>query len=183
MGRGWLDLRLRCGGAVALLALSGCGDPAPQKAPAAPGTGVTIELPEPVPGPGSAAPLAQPAEAVEPKGPAADEPTAAATTEQIKKTPPLAPVPQPEPPSKAPAAAEPDLAPAPSASSAGPPLPKAVIARTLDRIGFRCGSVTSTARIEGSDDPSAYRVRCSSGQTYRASARSGRYRFTELKSE
>jgi hypothetical protein len=54
-----------------------------------------------------------------------------------------------------------------------------VIARTLDRIGFRCGSVVSTDRVDAPEGPSAYKVTCSSGQSYRASDQTGRYRFSK----
>jgi hypothetical protein len=186
--------RLSSSWTAALLVLFGCGEPSSKQTTQKPetpiGTGLTIELPEPVAELATSAPLAEKAELAEAKPAPVDEPspTAAASEkkgpEDTRKKVPAAPEPQPPAPGEAPpTAAEVDPAPRPSASSSRPPLPDTVIARTLDRIGFRCGSVTSTGRIEGSDDPSAYRVTCSSGQSYRASARSGRYRFTELKSE
>jgi hypothetical protein len=55
------------------------------------------------------------------------------------------------------------------------PLPKSVIARTIGRIGYPCGSVVSTAAVEGA--PGVFSVSCSSGQTYRATPVSGRYHF------
>jgi hypothetical protein len=55
------------------------------------------------------------------------------------------------------------------------PLPKRVVARTIERIGYSCGSVVSSTAIEG--EPGAYTVTCSSGQTYQASPVHGRYRF------
>lgn len=183
MRRGRLDLRLRFGGAAAMMALAGCGDSAQQTSKAAPNSGVTIELPEPVLNDATAPPSAEQAEAVEPKPPLSDAPTRAVASGKAEtrdlaenKKPLAAPEPQPAPPPEASRAAE-DATPASTTSR--PPLPNAVIARTLERIGFRCGSVTSTARIEGSDDPSAYEVTCTSGQKYRASARTGRYRFSK----
>jgi outer membrane biosynthesis protein TonB len=179
LGFGW-----RHSGAAALLALAGCGDPAPQKSQPAADSGVTVELPDPVAEPVTPIPSAEPAEADE-SGPASVEAPATAAAaeedaEETKKKPPPAPDPQPAPSAEAPPAVEAEAA-APSSSGPDrPPLPNAVIARTLDRIGFRCGSVTSTSRIESSDDPSAYKISCSSGRTYRASAKSGRFRFREL---
>jgi hypothetical protein len=66
------------------------------------------------------------------------------------------------------------LAPQPAAAKL--PLSNAVIARTIDRIGYRCGEVASTATIEGAA-PGTFKVICSSGQTYQATPLHGRYRF------
>jgi outer membrane biosynthesis protein TonB len=166
-----------------MLAAAACGDAG--RAPAVQGNsiaggGVTVELPEPAPELVKAPPAKpKPATIAEPSQPAAAD-RAPAPKVAEKKAPPEAPEPeQPVLPEERPAA-EADDSPAASPSDK-PPLPNAVMARTLDRIGFRCGSVTSIVRIEGSDDPSAYRVACSSGKSYRASAKTGRYRFSELK--
>ena len=56
------------------------------------------------------------------------------------------------------------------------PLPNRVIARTIERIGYSCGAVVSTAAVEGAK-PGAYTVTCSSGQTYEANPVLGRYHF------
>ena len=64
---------------------------------------------------------------------------------------------------------------APQAAPADLPLPKTVVARTIDRIGYACGSVVSTS---GGGTPGVFTVTCSSGQTYRASPVHGRYRFS-----
>jgi len=53
------------------------------------------------------------------------------------------------------------------------PLPGKTIARTLDRVGYKCGDVASSTAV-GSG---VYKVTCSSGQTYQASRVHGRYRF------
>lgn len=55
------------------------------------------------------------------------------------------------------------------------PLSDAVIARTIGRIGYACGSVTSTTAVEGS--AGAFKVTCSSGDSYRAAPVRGRYHF------
>jgi len=77
------------------------------------------------------------------------------------------------------AAAQDPLAPAPSptpkVAAADLPLPGKVVARTIERIGYSCGSVTSSAAVDGT--PGAFKVTCSSGQTYRAAPVHGRYRF------
>lgn len=74
------------------------------------------------------------------------------------------------------------LAPAPAeVTSATMPLPNRVIARTIERIGYRCGEVASTAAVEGS--PGVFKVTCSSGQSYQASPVHGRYHFRRLGSQ
>lgn len=57
--------------------------------------------------------------------------------------------------------------------SADLPLSDAVIARTIDRIGYSCGQVTSTA----STASGGFSVTCSSGQSYNATRVRGRYHF------
>ena len=75
--------------------------------------------------------------------------------------------------------AEPDpLAPAasPVVTSASLPLSNATIARTIGRIGYSCGTVAATEAMGGG----AFKVTCSSGQSYRAAPVHGRYRFKRL---
>jgi hypothetical protein len=64
------------------------------------------------------------------------------------------------------------LAPQPAAAKL--PLSDAVVARTIDRIGYDCGAVASTA-AEGT---SGFAVTCTSGQTFHARKVRGRYRFS-----
>ena len=59
------------------------------------------------------------------------------------------------------------------------PLPNAVIARTIGRIGYPCGQVATTAAI-GDGAPGVFRVTCTSGHSYRAAPVRGRYRFRQL---
>ena len=66
--------------------------------------------------------------------------------------------------------------PAASAVAAAMPLPNKVIARTIDRIGYACGSVSATAPVEGGAS-GIYKVTCTSGQSFQASPVNGRYRF------
>lgn len=56
------------------------------------------------------------------------------------------------------------------------PLPNTVIARTIERIGYACGAVASVTALEG-DEPGAYKVKCTSGQSYQARPLHGRYHF------
>jgi hypothetical protein len=69
-------------------------------------------------------------------------------------------------------------APAPEAAPASLPLPNRVIARTIDRIGYSCGSVASATAVEGADG--VYKINCTSGQSYQAAPVHGRYRFRRL---
>ena len=69
-------------------------------------------------------------------------------------------------------AAQPEVA---EPIAASMPLPDAVVARTIERIGYSCGKVASTAAVEGASG--VFKVTCSSGQTYQATPVHGRYRF------
>ena len=73
-------------------------------------------------------------------------------------------------PVEAPAAEVPGPAPA----AAALPLSSATIARTIERIGYPCGKVGSTAQGSGSG---VFTVNCTSGHAYRASPVRGRYHF------
>jgi hypothetical protein len=53
-------------------------------------------------------------------------------------------------------------------------LPKAAIARTIQKIGYPCGGVSSVAAV---DAGGVFKVTCSSGHSYRAAPVGGRYRF------
>ena len=64
---------------------------------------------------------------------------------------------------------------APKPVEASMPLPNKVIARTIERIGYSCGEVSSTSAVEGASG--TYNVTCSSGQTYQAKPVHGRYHF------
>ena len=80
--------------------------------------------------------------------------------------------------SPADAAAADELAPQPAAApdaTAQMPLPKSVVAQTIGRIGYPCGSVVSTSAVDGA--PGVFSISCSSGQTYRATPINGRYHF------
>jgi hypothetical protein len=55
------------------------------------------------------------------------------------------------------------------------PLSNQVIARTIDRIGYRCGKVVASEAGER-----GFTVTCTSGQTYEARPVNGRYRFRRV---
>jgi hypothetical protein len=67
---------------------------------------------------------------------------------------------------------------APAEAAASMPLPHATVARTIERIGYSCGKVASTSAIEGAEG--AFKVTCTSGQSYRAAPVHGRYRFRRI---
>jgi hypothetical protein len=58
------------------------------------------------------------------------------------------------------------------------PLPDSVVARTIKRIGYACGSVASTSAVEGS--PGVFKVTCTSGHSYQATPVRGRYHFRRV---
>ena len=66
-----------------------------------------------------------------------------------------------------------------SEAPASMPLSDSTIARTLGRIGYSCGTVESTAAVGGG----AFKVTCSSGQSYQAAPVSGRYHFRRWKGQ
>lgn len=66
--------------------------------------------------------------------------------------------------------------PASAAVAATMPLPNRTVARTIDRIGYACGAVSSTSSVEGGA-PGIFKVNCTSGQSFQASPVNGRYRF------
>jgi hypothetical protein len=73
----------------------------------------------------------------------------------------------------------PESAPAPTPAVASTmPLPHKTVARTIDRIGYRCGSVASATPVEGA--AGVYTVTCTSGQSFQAKPVNGRYRFRRL---
>jgi hypothetical protein len=75
----------------------------------------------------------------------------------------------------------PDATPAPAVverDTARMPLPHRTVARTIDRIGYRCGSVASATPVDGA--AGIYKVDCTSGQSFQARPVKGRYRFRRL---
>ena len=68
---------------------------------------------------------------------------------------------------------------APIKAAARMPLPNAVIARTIGRIGYPCGQVATTAAV-GDEASGVFKVTCTSGHSYRAAPVGGRYRFRRL---
>ena len=71
-----------------------------------------------------------------------------------------------------------ELAPDPAsvtAAAASMPLANATVARTIQRIGYACGRVTSTSPVDGA--AGVFRISCSSGDSYQATPVRGRYHF------
>jgi hypothetical protein len=128
--------------------------------------------------PKAAAPAAPQAEPVEAK---AEEPQRAAPRPAPRRVPAWA-EPQVKPVVEAEATGELVEAPAADPLAEDPlaprparlPLSDAVVARTIDRIGYDCGAVASTA-AEGA---AGFAVTCTSGQTFHARKVRGRYRFS-----
>ena len=63
------------------------------------------------------------------------------------------------------------------ATQARLPLPNAVIARTIGRIGYPCGQVSGATAM---GEPGVFKVTCTSGHSYRAAPVRGRYRFRRM---
>ena len=118
-----------------------------------------------------------------------------ASTPERNINPPIVPlgveIAQARPPKAVPAAEAPKpseaaatttvdpLAPTPEETTAAAqpsqlPLPNATIARTIQKIGYPCGAVSSVAPVEAGG---VFKVTCSSGHSYRAAPTAGRYRF------
>lgn len=66
-----------------------------------------------------------------------------------------------------------------NAVAADLPVSTTVIARTIERIGYACGDVSSAAPAEGKAQ-GVYKISCSSGHTYQATPVKGRYHFRRL---
>ncbi len=161
--------------AVPLLLLGSCGSATEEENAAQ--ASVTVDLPAAQPSNNGLAPVQanEPETAVEaPVEPSV--PTAEAATEEAGANESITVANRAEEQSaseETPAPAEPD--PQPS-TAAGLPLPNSVVARTIDRIGFRCGRVQSVTPVPDAA-PGIYKVTCSSGLSYQASPVNGRYRF------
>lgn len=168
---------------MAAILIGGCGsegDDAAAVPAQAPSAAVTVELPPELP---ESAPQPQAEPEKEAPAPAAQE--AKAERESAEKSekpkPPVETaqkaVPAPEP---GPAAAEESAKAAPSSEPtlvrARLPLSEAQLVRTIERIGYECGSVVGADRQEGEGEP-VYRINCSSGAAYRGTTRNGRLFF------
>jgi hypothetical protein len=67
----------------------------------------------------------------------------------------------------------------PTTSGAKLPLPDRIVVRTIERIGYPCGSVASTVAMAG-EQSGVFKVRCASGHSYRATPVNGLYHFRRL---
>lgn len=65
-----------------------------------------------------------------------------------------------------------------AAAAAAMPLSNKVIARTIERIGYSCGDIASTAPLDG--QPGAFKITCSSGKSFKAAPVGGRYHFRRI---
>ena len=91
---------------------------------------------------------------------------------------PIVSIPPEHPPIES-AAAEPGDGGKAQAIAATLPLSNSLVARTIERIGYPCGEIASTAPAEG-EAPGVFKITCSSGQTYQARPVRGRYHFKRL---
>lgn len=160
-----------------------------------PATGeAAVGAPRPSPSPYLAGSAPSAELGVNDEAPAGDEEPAAPATE--RKINPLVIPPEveaalaeranPIPAAEAASPAEPASAPsvdplapepAPTATetaAAELPLPKATIARTIQKIGYPCAGVSSVAPVNGGG---VFKVTCATGHSYRAAPVAGRYRF------
>jgi len=55
------------------------------------------------------------------------------------------------------------------------PLPDAIVARTIRKIGYACAEVASTTAVDSA--PGVFKVTCTSGESYKATPVRGRYHF------
>ncbi|MDT9598959.1 hypothetical protein [Sphingosinicella rhizophila] len=166
------------------LALAACGSQGGDESARSNGT-VTLELPPATPfnpsenvsalenQTNTASDVADNASVAEDEQPA---PKAAETETSAAEEKPAAPKPADAPPKQAGSAEtsseEARLLPARL------PLADAEIARTIERIGFACGEVIASNRVE-SGDQEAYKVSCSSGKSYQGTMKNGRMFFRE----
>jgi hypothetical protein len=175
-----IDCLIKCGCVAAALTLLGCDGKAPDRAgeKKAAGGGVTIVLPEARVERSAPASLEQVSDQSK-EAPAAASEIPAAAPERAKEddAPPPKEVEPSEPEESDTGETPPEAPPAPRASK--PPLPDAVIARTIERIGYPCGAVSGSALVSAGEGERVYRISCTSGRSYRASDRTGRFRFKE----
>ena len=179
MAIGWPILAIATFGAVAGWS-AGIMDHPPQEEP------LTIPLPPATASESVTAAPSAPAAPITEISPEPQARTPRTTTEAAQVRPPLQiDLPEEKPSETAQSeesplvkiAAEPVVA--NSTASSSMPLPKAVIASTIRRIGYPCSEVASTDAVEGGA-PGTFTVTCTSGHSYRAAPVDGRYRFRKL---
>jgi hypothetical protein len=159
----------------------GAGDAAPKPA-------VKLALPPPTtftvadPAPAAEAPAAL-VEDVQPQptrrvraAPRVERPRQESRLAELERQ--VAALPQGEPTAPQAAAADQTTEAAPATVvAASMPLPNRVVARTIERIGYPCGQVSSTT---SGGAPGVFTVTCTSGHSYQAAPVHGRYRFRRL---
>lgn len=168
---------------IAALALGACGSSTPDDATQGNSSGVTVELPPPIPFEQNEAEPAQ-ANLTSDEVPADLADDAATKIEEVaakEKAPTVPkeadkPAPRAEPAAKSKAeddAGDVRLLPA------RVPLPDTEIARTIERIGFPCGTVVSSNRVDNPGGDAVYKIVCSSGASYQGTNKGGRLFFRE----
>ena len=145
----------------------------------------TFTVADPAAAPASAAagppPIVEDAQLAQPKRPAlarsrAARPQPAPRLAELERQ--ISELPQSEPVVPQAAATEQAAAAAPAtAVAASMPLSKGVVARTIHRIGYPCGQVSSTV---AGGAPGVFTVTCTSGHSYQAAPVHGRYRFRRM---
>lgn len=169
---------------IAALALAACGSSSSDDETRGNSSGVTVELPPPTP-------FKAPGEAISPEANMMSNEAAANSTDE-------APAKVEEVAAKADAPAVSKKADDPPPLTETPPKPKAedgvsdvrllparvplsdaAIARTIERIGFPCGAVVSSNRVENSGGDAVYKITCSSGASYQGTNKGGRFFFRE----
>lgn len=143
-------------------------------------TSLTLDLPAPQ-GEEEAALAAEVPEAVPPPpqpepAPVLEKSVAAPAPAPARPAPLVSAPVQVTPPPAAAEIAIPQPSGEPAAQPARSPLPEPVLARTIERIGYSCGEVVGTERVEGPRG-AVYRINCSSGETYRGTTKRGRMYF------
>lgn len=167
---------------VAAFLAASCGPASENGAPdpnATAGRAVTVELPPELPEP-------PPQSEAEPKK---EEPPPAVEEKEAEPEPAEKaekPKPRIEVAEKAVSAPEPAASaeePTETAPSSEPrlvrsqlPISEGALVRTIERIGYECGSVVGADRQEGEGEP-VYKINCSSGASYRGTTRNGRLFF------
>jgi hypothetical protein len=147
-------------------------------APAQAEDAVTVRLPKEVPAAAAPASAAIPTVAEARPDVHRTRPAAAKVQPRRSEPPPQPVLPEEQKAQDVPDIPSEQVAALTSAADEAPaamPLPNAVIARTIGRIGYACGEVASTSAVEGASG--VFKVTCTSGQSYRAAPVRGRYHF------
>ena len=168
---------------MAVVTLAACGSPASDDPTRGNSNGVTVELPPPTP--------FKPAEEAAPEANAVAAESEAApdlakqAAAKAKEAPAKAEAPD-TPKENAPPPAEAAPKAKAEVNSDGArllpariPLADAQVARTIERIGFPCGNVVASNRVENPGGDPVYKIVCSSGASHPGTNKGGRLFFRE----